>query len=81
MIEFAIMAIIIQVILILFIQKDTVEKSAIIFPLSAMIVLVLVNQILSKDKNLTEYAFFFSNVNNRDCSRSRRIAIQRIQIS
>ena len=57
--EFTIMAMIIQAIIILFIQKDTVEKSAIIFPLFGLIIMAVVNQILSKDKMLIEYAFFF----------------------
>ena len=57
--DFSIMMITFQIFVILFIQKDTVEKSAIIFPLSAMIVLVVVNQIFSKNNKLIEYTFFF----------------------
>ena len=60
--EFGIMVLILQIFMILFIQKDTIENSAIIFPLAIIIVGVVVNQILSKNKNLIEYAFFFQKL-------------------
>ena len=59
LVEFAILFGILEVILILYVQKDTAEKSSIIFPLLGMNILLIANQMILKDKKLTEYALLF----------------------
>ena len=59
LVEFAILFVIFQVILILYVQKDAVEKSAIIFPLTRMIILIIANQIILKDKKIDRICFIY----------------------
>ena len=63
--EFASLSLILQIMLILFSQANTFNKSAIVIPLVSLTIVLAVNQIVNKYKILIEYIFIFLTFINR----------------